>query len=66
MYCPYLLPLFYGNETGELGDDAILLADVDDVRLPVSLHNLHTDTCKARIIRHISSHTHSDNSLSTV
>ena len=40
----HLLPLLDGHKASELGDYGVLLADVDDERLPVSLHNLDRKT----------------------
>ena len=39
----YLVPLFNCNKACKLRHDGIILADVDDVRLAVSLHNLREE-----------------------
>ncbi len=36
----HLLPLLNGDEAGELGDDGVVLAEVDDVGLALPLHDL--------------------------
>lgn len=36
----YLLPFFYCHKAGELRDNGVLLADVDDVGFPISFQDL--------------------------